>query len=297
VYTDVVEDFDVMDVPFNENPTRKMVGTSRREASAVWAPGAMQFAYLTDRSGPYEIWLKSTQEGWEHPIVRKGDFKDGIAGVMTSVAFSPDGGRIAYTRSLLDKYNIWISPVSGGSAVRLTDDDGTGQFGPTWSPDGNWIAFLQISGPSLKLVKSRVGGREAPTVLSEQLGEIEVSNPRWSPKGDWITLNTLKGFGLMSPDGKTFRELNTHTYQRNAWSKDGGMLYGMRMLNNETFLCSIDAQTGVEKVLRKFGSDMYFQEPVDIGQTFSLDPDGKGVLMTLKRSKTDIWMLEGFHNH
>src|SRR6185295_20149994 len=87
-YTDVQEDFDVMDVPFNEDPPRKVVGTSRRESSATWSPVGMQFAYLTDRSGPNEIWLKSTQEGWERPIVRKGEFKDGLPGVMTSLAFS-----------------------------------------------------------------------------------------------------------------------------------------------------------------------------------------------------------------
>ena len=134
-------------------------------------------------------------------------------------------------------------------------------------------------------------------MLSAQLGEIEVSNPRWSPERRLDYLEYFERiWSSLSPDGKTFRPLNTHKYQRNAWSPDGAMLYGMRTPNNETFLCSIDPQSGVEKVLRKFGTDIYFQDPIDIGQTFSLDPDGKGVLMTLKRSKTDIWMLEGFHN-
>jgi serine/threonine protein kinase/Tol biopolymer transport system component len=296
-YTEVNEDFDVMDVPINEDPLRKVVATSRREGSAVWSPSGGQFAYLTDRSGAYEIWLKSTQEGWERPVVRKGDFGDGIAAVMTGLAFSPDGGRIAYTRGLVDKNSVWISPLSGGPAVRLTEDDGTGQFAPTWSPDGNWIAFLQISGASIRLVKSRVGGREAPVVIGSQLGELDVSNPRWSPKSDWITVNTMKGSALVAPDGKTSRELNKQQYQRTAWSPDGSILYGMRVVNLETLLCAIDPQTGTEKLLRKIGSDVKFQEPIDIGQTFSLDPDGKGFMTTVKRSSSDIWMLEGFHHH
>jgi serine/threonine protein kinase/Tol biopolymer transport system component len=112
-FTEVGEDFDVMDVPMNGDPLRKVVATSRREASATWSPSRGQFAYLTDRSGSYEIWLKSTQEGWERPIVRKGDFSDGVNSVMTSLAFSPDGGRIAYARSLISKHSIWISPLSG----------------------------------------------------------------------------------------------------------------------------------------------------------------------------------------
>ena len=297
VYTEVDEDFDIMDVPLNGDPLRKVVATSRREFSAVWSPLATQFAYVSDRTGPFEIWLKSTQQGWERPIVRNTDFADGVNAVMTGLAFSPDGGRIAYTRSMLDKNSIWISSPSGGQAVRLTQDDGTGQFAPTWSPDGNWIAFLQISGPSVRLVKAPVGGREAPVAIDAQLGELDLSNPRWSPKGDWITVNTLKGFTVVSPDGKaSTKMLGKEHYQRNAWSSDGSVIYGMRVSEGQTLLCSIDPQTGVEKVLRKISNDTYFQEPIDIGQTISLDPSGKSVLMTVKRFKRDIWMLEGFHH-
>ena len=296
VYTEVNEDFDIVDVPFNDDPPRKVVTTSRREFSAVWSPVGMQFAYASDRSGPFEIWLKSTQEGWERPIVQNKDFDDGINSVTTCLAFSPDGGRIAYTRSTLEKNVIWISPISGGSAIRLSPDDGSGQFAPTWSPDGNWIAFLQISGSSVHLVKTRVGGREAPIAIDRQMEDLYLSNPRWSPKGDWITINTRKGFTVVSADGKTSRLLNKENYQRNAWSADGSLLYGMRLVQRETFLCSIDPQTGVEKVLRKIGREIYFQDPIDIGQTFALDPSGKSVMMSVKRSKSDIWMLEGFHH-
>ena len=128
------------------------------------------------------------------------------------------------------------------------------------------------------------------------MGDLEVSNPRWSPDGTWITVNTLKGFSLVSPDGKTSRLLNKEHYQRNAWSADSSLLYGMRLAGGETLLCSIDLKTGEEKVLRKIGGETNFQDAIDIGQTFSVDPSGKSVLMTVKHSSDDIWMLEGFHH-
>ena len=80
----------------------------------------------------------------------------------------------------------------------------------------------------------------------------------------------------MSPDGTaSTRMLGKEHYQRNAWSADGSTVYGMRVAEGQTLLCSIDPQTGVEKALRKIGGETYFQDPVDIGQTFSLDPGGK----------------------
>ncbi len=294
-YAELEEEYDIVDLPFNDDPIRPVIATSRREFSAVWSPASPQFAYVTNRGGSYEIWLKSRQEGWERPIVRRADFKDQVSGSLTGLAFSPDGGRIAYVRSSIGKYNIWISPVSGGSAVRLTEEDATGQFAPTWSPDGNWIAFLQINGTSLKLVKSRVGSREAPTPIDSQLGPLDLSNPRWSPKGDWITVRTEKSFGLVSPDGKTWRALNKEPYQRTAWSPDGLKLYGLRRVEDIEILSSIDLQTGADTVLRKLPTDWYFQEPVDVGQTFSLNPDGKSFMVTAKHTRSDIWMLEGFH--
>ena len=66
----------------------------------------------------------------------------------------------------------------------------------------------------------------------------------------------------------------------------------MRVADNETLLCSIDPRTDVEKI----GNDTYFQEPIDIDQTFSLDPGGKSVMMTVMHGRRDIWMLEGFHH-
>ncbi|MEO8126175.1 MAG: protein kinase [Bryobacteraceae bacterium] len=296
VYTNVQEDFDIVDVPWNGDPIRKILNTNRRESSAIWSPSAQQFAYVSDRSGPFEIWLKSTQEGWERPVVRNRDFSDGVNAVATGLSFSPDGQRLAYTRYTLEKSAIWISPLSGGTAVPLTQEDGTGQFAPSWSPDGNWISFLQISGASARVVKASVGGRGAPVPLGDQMGDLDISNPRWSPNGEWITVNTKKGFSLISPDGKTTRLLNKEHYQRNAWAPDSSLIYGMRVAGSETLLCSIDVKTGAETVLRKIGGETHFQDLIDIGQTFSVDPSGKSVLMTERHSSDDIWMLEGFHH-
>ncbi|MFH1143886.1 MAG: DPP IV N-terminal domain-containing protein, partial [Candidatus Eisenbacteria bacterium] len=49
---------------------------------------------------------------------------------------SPDGGEIAFSY----QGDIWIVPVAGGEARRLTANPAYEAY-PIWSPDGRWIAF------------------------------------------------------------------------------------------------------------------------------------------------------------
>src|SRR5512143_1477926 len=64
-----------------------------------------------------------------------------------SPVLSPDGKTAAYTVSVYDAEtdrlnpDIWISPVAGGPARRLTTSKAS-DTSPAWSPDGRRIAFV-----------------------------------------------------------------------------------------------------------------------------------------------------------
>ena len=57
---------------------------------------------------------------------------------------SPDGRRIAYTRSRSGRFahrtDLWVCDAQGGQARQLTREIAT-VLQPVWSPDGRWIAF------------------------------------------------------------------------------------------------------------------------------------------------------------
>jgi Tol biopolymer transport system component len=57
--------------------------------------------------------------------------------------WSPDGSQIAFTDVPPEEgaADIWYFPVSGGPAIRVTDDPANDWF-PAWSPDGSQIAFM-----------------------------------------------------------------------------------------------------------------------------------------------------------
>ena len=79
------------------------------------------------------------------------------------------------------------------------------QGAPTWSPDGQWIAYAEWKEQHWELVKVRVGSGEGPVVLRKD--GVPNATPHWSPKNEWITWETEQGFVLVSPDGKEQRAI------------------------------------------------------------------------------------------
>jgi hypothetical protein len=256
---------------------------------------APQFAYVTDREGAYEIWLKSDREGWERPIVKPSDFPDGDANAMiTGLAFSPDGNRIAYTRLSLDKYVIWISPVTGGAPARLRDEQ-DGEFEPVWSRDGNSILYLQTQGGHVGVVQARVGKVDSLKKLTTGAWDkMQQLHLNWSPVGDWVAIDTKDGLTLAKPDGAESRLLNSQRYGIVEWSRDAKTLYAMRREGRDQLLCSVDVASGKETLIGRMGPDWNFSDPIDVGLNVSLSFDGKSLWTTARRDRSEVWLLDGW---
>ena len=124
-------------------------------------------AYVTDRRGHDEIWLHSRNEPLgDRPVITQADFGDDRTIMLGTPAFSPDGSRLAYQRNAnapIWPLRIWISLIAGGPPVPLLPATHEGyQSAPTWSPDGDWIAYTEWKDDQWLLAKVRVGSGEAP---------------------------------------------------------------------------------------------------------------------------------------
>lgn len=84
--------------------------------------------------------------------------------------------------------NIWLVPVTGGEARRLTSAQAT-DASPVWSPDGTRIAFVSKRGEDKAnaLYVIRTDGGEAEKLLELPFG---ISNPRWMPDGARLVVAT-----------------------------------------------------------------------------------------------------------
>lgn len=104
---------------------------------------------------------------------------------------SPDGEWVAFTVSQADRdsdrsdTDIWMAPMEGGEALRLTTSS-EAERRPRWSPDGRWLAFLSSrDGDTSQVWLLPRGGGEA-----QRLTEIEqgVSSMEWSPDSGRLAL-------------------------------------------------------------------------------------------------------------
>jgi len=277
---------------------RSFLSSTRNELDPAWSPVASQYAFVTDRNGAQEIWLRS-EDGWlDRPLPT--DFHGSRTIVLGALAFSPDGQRLAYQRFADDGYRIWISNLAGGPAMRLVTQSSRFQDAPTWSPDGDSIAFIlgtvqnsDTGGhPGWMLAKVRVGRTGAePQILL--WGVVPFSRPSWSPDGRWIACQTEDGLTLISPEGTGKRVISDAEWLAFGWGTDASRIYGLRPTDDfhHLLLASVDVNTGRETIVNgNFGAIPQANQPI---RGFSR-MRGDGFLTSIARVRSDIWLVEGF---
>jgi Tol biopolymer transport system component len=288
--------YDLAEVRLDGSGLVSLGSTPRNEVTPAWSPsGNRTYAYATDRDGVYEIWLRNEQEGSERPLVTQKDFGDDKTGQILDVTFSPDGQRVAYRRIGQKDESIWISSIAGDPAMRLRrEPSGVFQRGPSWSPDGNWIAYYSLRNGKTAILKARVGGTDAPVLLRDDVGEY----PKWSPDGEWM-VSGMDRLWIVSSDGKMRRPISEHKWNVRGWSRDGSKIIGIRMAESRrVILAQVDVPTGTESLISELGpypvAFAYGSVTTMIPfRGYSLSPDGKSFLTSIFRARGDIWLISG----
>lgn len=282
-------DFDLLQVPLDGSPATKMLATSRNEQDPSWSPVADQYAYSTDRTGTAQIWLRSRAGDWERPIVTEKDFGTAWIVSINETSFSFDGQRIAYAVGGDNGHSVWISSIQGGSPQRLTTGQAD-QRSPSWSPDGNWIAYLEDSGGRWTLKKTQPGGSQDPVVLR---AGVLPTHPKWSKTGNWIAFMAPEGLSILSPDGGDPKVVGDTSWLLYGWDFEGTKIFGVkRTADRQTVIASIDVAKGTEKLLGQL-----LLPPYSTLSCFSLGHDEKSFLTSVNHPTADLWLLAGFQPH
>jgi Tol biopolymer transport system component/predicted Ser/Thr protein kinase len=108
----------------------------------------------------------------------------GASGYLTP-RFSPDGGRLAFTRASGSGFDLWVSDLDRDTASRLTFLPGT-NINPVWTPDGRYIVFLSSGHPAAGLYWIRADGGGEPRRLTD--GNAAEVAQSFSPDGKRLAI-------------------------------------------------------------------------------------------------------------
>ena len=288
--------FNVTSASLEDGSTKTFITTGRAESMAAWATNSSKLAWVTNRNGPFEIWLRMP-DGSERPAITTADFPAGTNRWFMNPALSPDGDRLVYIR--IDRAGVerlWISALSGGAPVRLTDAEPSSEDGGAWSPDGSRFVYVQLQAGKASLMLVKTSGGATPVTLQEN---TEINLPDWSPAGNWITFEDTKGWHLISPDGKATKFLGKIETSYLAFSRDGKLLYGIQTGEtaadkDRATLFSLDPITLKQKVIKELDKDDIPRQNFGPGIRFSMAPDGKSFVYTTAKYRNDLWLLQGY---
>jgi len=281
----------VVSASLESHEIRTLLGTERNERMAAWAGKAEELAYVTDRNGPMEVWIRS-DDGSTRPAVTQDNFPGSKTQFVMNPALSPDGSRLIFTRQGPDgATRDWIISLSEGVPQRVDESSTDTEYGGAWSPDGRRFVYLQVAGGLMHLYVANVGSAEPSNALHK---DVWGSLPDWSPTGEWITFQDKSGWNLVSSDGKTIKPLGKISTQYLAFSKNGKELYGIREEHGKVTLFSLDIATQKVKDIRELGLDYAPASDYGPGIRFSVAPDGKSIAYSVADMRSSLWLLEGF---
>jgi serine/threonine protein kinase/Tol biopolymer transport system component len=285
VFTEPLGDMDIVSVDLQRGVSGRLISTGRSESMPAWAAKARVMAYVTNRSGPLEIWLRDA--GGDRPLVSPKDFPQGTTQWLAGPAVAPDGSRVAFNRiEYSGPVRLWNSSTAGGAPVRLTNDDSTAEFPGSWSSDGSWFAYSAIRNGSRDLMKVKTSGQAAPVLLKASCsGEV----PEWSPSGEWIVM----GDRLISSDAQTERELPKTGSPSLTFSRDGKLLYGIRHEVDAEILFSLDVASEAQKTIAKLAPEFRPMSDLRPAVRLSLSPEGNTLTYGVMTSRSNLWMLTG----
>lgn len=142
---------------------------------------------------------------------------------IMSAAISPTGKRVVMGA----RGDIWSVPAKKGSVRNLTQSNGKAERDPSWSPDGQWIAYFSDARDSYDLYVTQSDGF-GDTRRVTDLKAAYLIDPVWSPDSKSITFwDTAGNLYLTQVADGTTRILDTDPSagsSRVKWSPDNQWL-------------------------------------------------------------------------
>ena len=195
-----------------------LVAPSTAAASFPGANG--KIAFQTNRDGNSEVYAMNPDGSAQTNLTNN-------SAADVSPAWSADGSKIAFTRTISGGTSeVYVMNADGSGQTRITNNSAS-DFEPAWSPDGTKIAFArERSFGVVDIYVMNADGNNETRLTSTGLFDLY---PAWSPDGSKIAFVRAIFGGtsevyLMNADGSSQAQLSPsdgRLAQSPDWSPDG----------------------------------------------------------------------------
>ena len=285
--------FDINILPMDGSNEISIIEHPANDRVLGWVPGRREFLFISDRSGYWDLWVITIDDGKPSGQVKR--IYSNI-GEVKPVGFSQNGDcYFGYSRHKFNTYIAPFNPQTGNIKAASGKTLKGSNFWVRWSPDGQYLAYIKLEtkddNPYQLFVQDLKTGKERK--LTEKLSRART--PCWSPDGNKILVVGFeeskfqtKGYkgAVYIVDVKTGEAdqiLSLSDYKYNVpeddafplsdleWSSDGKSIY---LLFFKDRLMMHDLETGKDKIL-------YTHTDFNQG-TLGLSPDGQTLLFGVR---------------
>ena len=207
-----------------------------------WSPDATQIAYVDIQPGrPWKTFLISAQGGSPQEMLADSH-------TQVDATWSADGKKIAFGRNGDASYEVQTVSIIDMATHQVTTVPGSeGLFSPRWSPDGGYLAALNLDSPMLLLFDFKT--QKWSHWVTESVGY-----PNWSQDGNYLYYDS---FFTGHPTFRRVKVGQTHSElvfdlkglsrylasPANGWSgiaPDGSALFTRDLSTDEIYALDLD---------------------------------------------------------
>jgi tricorn protease len=170
---------EILTVPAEKGDIRNLTNsTGVAERDPSWSPDGKWIAYFSDESGEYQLQLRPQSGQGEVKSIKPG----GLPSFYYAPTWSPSSKKLAYTDN---RSTLWYVDLDSGTSKKVDTSPFQERLSqPSWSPDGQWLAYSR----QLQNHLHAIFVHSIETGKSHQVtdGMSDASNPTFDKGGKYL---------------------------------------------------------------------------------------------------------------
>lgn len=258
---------------------RPLITSTRIDWSPAYSRDGKKIAFISTRSGNFEIWTCDGDGSNAQQITNLG------GPIVDSPAWSPDGEWITFSATTNASAQINVVSADGGAPRTLTSGSAE-NFGPVWSGDGKWIYFASNQTGTTQVFRIPAqGGTE------EQLTQNGGTWPAVSADGSFVYFRKPSGTQILRipTTGGIEEEIFSLPNPSRLWAAGADRIYFIERSREKAEMMAFDLKTRQTAPVAELSSSLRS------AQGMSLSPDGHSLLYDqVDHIDSDILLIDGF---